>query len=141
MRYHASTPCHRGAGASDEGGRSWPRVSNAAPKRRRSRRPSGTRRRKAGRRRRSSRPDRPCPARDWASTAPPRARRVEARGNETSRAARGRPRGAVRARLAAVALVLAAAGAASAEEALPELVTFPSADGRTTLIGYLFAPA
>jgi carboxymethylenebutenolidase len=48
--------------------------------------------------------------------------------------------------IAALALVLAPAAAAPAQDqppddgALPEQVTFPSADGRTTLVGYLYRP-
>jgi dienelactone hydrolase len=44
------------------------------------------------------------------------------------------------ARLAATALLVALADHVTAQDALPERVTFPSADGRTTLIAYVFAP-
>jgi dienelactone hydrolase len=50
-----------------------------------------------------------------------------------------RPGTAASARIAAAALLLAAS-AAGAQEGPPERVTFPSADRRTTLTGYVFAP-
>jgi carboxymethylenebutenolidase len=40
----------------------------------------------------------------------------------------------------ALAATLVGAGSASAQDALPERVTFPSADGVTTLVGYVFRP-
>ena len=46
-------------------------------------------------------------------------------------------------RIPALVLLLAAtSGAAEAPDtdALPERVTFPSADGRTTLVGYVYTP-
>ena len=42
--------------------------------------------------------------------------------------------------VAASALTLALLGSAAFADALPERVTFPSQDGRTTLVGYVFAP-
>ena len=51
-----------------------------------------------------------------------------------------RPRLTIARRAAVAALLLAAPGA-GAQEAPPERVSFPSADGRTTLTGYLFAPS
>ena len=41
--------------------------------------------------------------------------------------------------LTAIAIMFSALGTRAAT--IPERVTFPSADGRTMLIGYLFAPA
>jgi dienelactone hydrolase len=38
------------------------------------------------------------------------------------------------------AMLIAATAAAAAQGALPERFTFPSADGRTTLVGYVYAP-
>lgn len=43
--------------------------------------------------------------------------------------------------IAALAMLLVVAGAAMAQTAQPRTVSFPSADGKTTLVGYLFAPA
>jgi len=43
--------------------------------------------------------------------------------------------------IVAATLALAAVGAAAEDEAPPARVTFPSADGRTTLVGYVFAPS
>jgi dienelactone hydrolase len=54
-----------------------------------------------------------------------------------------RPRAQAPPRIVLLALVLAAtSGAAEAPDtdALPERVTFPSADGRTTLVGYVYRP-
>jgi dienelactone hydrolase len=42
--------------------------------------------------------------------------------------------------LAAAALMLAASAGAQDDAALPERVTFPSADGHTTLVGYVYTP-
>ncbi len=53
------------------------------------------------------------------------------------------PRTEATARIAATALslvVLSAAAGSPDAHALPERVTFPSADGRTTLVGYVFLP-
>jgi hypothetical protein len=54
-----------------------------------------------------------------------------------------RPRAQAPPRIVLLALVLVAtSGAAEAPDAdtLPERVTFPSADGRTTLVGYVYTP-